>query len=55
MVPPFSGQRRDWDIDHVPELGDNPTRPEALDNYNSGTRLECPACNRSRGDRDSQR
>ncbi|EIO4563811.1 hypothetical protein LQM11_004451 [Vibrio parahaemolyticus] len=24
-------------------------RSQVLDNYNKGTRLECPSCNRSRG------
>ncbi|MGE7913040.1 GH-E family nuclease [Lysinibacillus xylanilyticus] len=27
------------------------TRKEVLDNYQTGTRLECPSCNRSGGNR----
>ncbi|WP_415774431.1 GH-E family nuclease [Paraburkholderia sp. J94] len=45
---------RDWDIDHQPawskrDLTDGTTRKEVLDEYNTGARLECPSCNRSRG------
>lgn len=50
-VAPGKG-RRDWDVDHQPAWSkrDLPsTRKEVLDNYNTGTRLECPGCNRSRG------
>ncbi|MFJ6267118.1 GH-E family nuclease [Lysinibacillus xylanilyticus] len=55
-VEPFSGEKRDWDIDHVPawtnrEFPANVTRKEVLDNYQKGTRLECPSCNRSGGNR----
>jgi hypothetical protein len=55
-TPPEKGTReqpRDWDVDHQPpwkqrELSGK-TRQEVLDDYNEGTRLECPSCNRSRG------
>jgi HNH/ENDO VII superfamily nuclease with conserved GHE residues len=56
-VEPGTGPR-DWDIDHqppwsqrIPELGEDPdlTRGDVIDNYQEGTRLECPACNRGRG------
>ena|GEM_PF-5739400 len=55
-VPPFSGMKRDWDIDHTPAwtnrtFPSNVTRKEVLDDYQKGTRLECPSCNRSRGNR----
>jgi filamentous hemagglutinin len=51
-VAPGQG-RRDWDIDHqLPwskrDLSDM-SRKEVLDEFNRGTRLECPGCNRSRG------
>lgn len=58
-VPPRSGPR-DWDIDHQPPwsqrtgpLSENPdlTRAEVIDEYQRGTRLECPRCNRGRGAR----
>jgi hypothetical protein len=54
-VPP-GGAPRDWDIDHQPawskrDLSDM-TRKEVLDEYNRGTRLECPHCNRGRGNRE---
>jgi filamentous hemagglutinin len=47
-VAPGQGPR-DWDIDHQPDLADLTTRKQVLDDYNTGTRLECPSCNRSRG------
>jgi hypothetical protein len=56
-VEPGAGPR-DWDIDHqppwslrIPELSEDPglTRGDVIDNYQEGTRLECPACNRGRG------
>ncbi|MCR8851116.1 GH-E family nuclease [Rossellomorea sp. SC111] len=56
-VKPYSGENRDWDVDHTPawtnrEFPPNVTRKEVLDNYQEGTRLECPVCNRRRGNRD---
>ena len=46
---------RDWDVDHQPPWATRDrvgmTRKEVLDDYNQGTRLECPSCNRSRGTR----
>jgi HNH/ENDO VII superfamily nuclease with conserved GHE residues len=49
-VAPGEGPR-DWDIDHQPKLKDRDwtglTRPEQLDDFNTGTRLRCPGCNRS--------
>jgi RHS repeat-associated protein len=55
-VKPFSGQKRDWDIDHTPSWTNRlftfPTRKAVLDDYQKGTRLECPSCNRSRGNKD---
>ncbi len=55
-VPPRSGQPRDWDINHDPpwtkrEFPPDVTRKEVLDNYQDGTWLECPTCNRSAGNR----
>ena len=55
-VPPRSGQPRDWDINHHPawskrEFKPDVTRQEVLDNYQEGTSLECPSCNRSAGNR----
>ncbi|MCC6698918.1 MAG: hypothetical protein IT365_25065, partial [Candidatus Hydrogenedentes bacterium] len=55
MVPPRSGPR-DWDIDHQPtwtnrQFPPDVTRSEVLDSYQQGTRLECPSCNRGRGNR----
>lgn len=51
-VAPGQGHR-DWDVDHQPAWSERDlsgmTRKEVLDNYNQGTRLECPSCNRSRG------
>ena len=53
-VAPGQG-RRDWDVDHQPPWSQRDlsgkTRSEVLDEYNQGTRLECPSCNRSRGAR----
>lgn len=55
-IPPGKGTRekpRDWDVDHQPPWSKRDhngwTREEILDDYNRGTRLECPQCNRSRG------
>ncbi|HPU38462.1 MAG TPA: GH-E family nuclease [Microthrixaceae bacterium] len=59
VVPPRSGPR-DWDIDHQPpwsqrsgSLSKDPdlTRADVIDEYQRGTRLECPSCNRGRGAR----
>ncbi len=51
-VAPGQG-KRDWDVDHQPPWSQRDltglTRQQILDEYNSGTRLECPSCNRSRG------
>ena len=51
-VAPGQG-RRDWDVDHQPPWSQRDlsgmTRQQILDEYNRGTRLECPSCNRSRG------
>ncbi|MGE8409340.1 MAG: GH-E family nuclease [Pseudomonas sp.] len=53
-VAPGQG-RRDWDVDHQPPWSQRDlsgkTRSEVLDEYNQGTGLECPSCNRSRGAR----
>jgi len=49
-VPPGEGSR-DWDLDHEPKWKDRDLegldRPGVLDEYNKGTRLRCPFCNRS--------
>ena len=55
-VPPNSGIPRDWDASHNPswsnrEFPADVTRPQVLDNYNTGVGLECPGCNRSGGNR----
>ncbi|ACC76292.1 filamentous haemagglutinin family outer membrane protein (plasmid) [Paraburkholderia phymatum STM815] len=51
-VAPGQGAR-DWDVDHQPPWSQRDltgmTRQEVINEYNSGTRLECPSCNRSRG------
>jgi RHS repeat-associated protein len=51
-VAPGQGPR-DWDVDHQPPWSqrdlEGMTRQEVLDEYNRGTRLECPSCNRGRG------
>ena len=43
--------KRDWDVDHQPKWKDrnleNKTRKEVLNEYNKGTRLRCPNCNRA--------
>ncbi len=54
---PHKGEKRNnpegWDIDHQPPWSQRDLsemeRSQVLDNYNKGTRLECPSCNRSRG------
>ena len=55
-VKPFSGEKRDWHVDHKPAWTNrvfpaNVTRKEVLDNYQKGTRLECPSCNIRGGNR----
>lgn len=55
-VPPRSGKPRDWDINHDPawtkrEFPPEVSRKEVLDNYQKGTWLECPTCNRAAGNR----
>lgn len=55
-VAPGEGAR-DWDASHNPpwtnrEFSPDVTRPEVLDNYQEGTSLECPSCNRSGGNND---
>ncbi|MDQ0418972.1 RHS repeat-associated protein, partial [Croceifilum oryzae] len=57
MVPPFSGKSRDWDISHMPSWTNrrfslDSKRKDFLDNYQVNTFLECPSCNRPRGNRD---
>jgi hypothetical protein len=51
-VPPGTGPR-DWHLDHQPPWSQRDhtgmTRQQVLDDYNSGTRLECPHCNMSGG------
>lgn len=51
-VAPGEGHR-DWDVDHQPPWSkrdmSGKDRKGVLDDYNTGTRLECPGCNRSRG------
>ena len=52
-VEPGSGPR-DWDINHEPPWSQRTfppdvTRREVIENYQQGTNLECPTCNRSRG------
>ncbi len=59
-VPPGSGQPRDWDNSHLDPPWDErkklleesgAPRKEVLDEYNRDTQLECPTCNRGRGNR----
>jgi RHS repeat-associated protein len=52
-VEPGSGPR-DWDINHEPPwtqrtFPPDVTRREVIENYQKGTNLECPSCNRRRG------
>ncbi|MDF4024661.1 RHS repeat-associated core domain-containing protein [Luteibacter sp. PPL201] len=59
MVPPKSGVNRDWDVSHYPSWSNRSfppgtPRPDIIDNYQEGTSLECPACNRSRGNNDAR-
>jgi hypothetical protein len=47
---------RDWDVNHDPAWTNRSfepgvTRPEVRDNYQDGTWLECPSCNRGAGNR----
>jgi RHS repeat-associated protein len=51
-VDPNSGQARDWDVNHDPkwserEFAPDATRQDVIDNYQEGTELECPTCNRA--------
>lgn len=60
MVPPRTpGQTRDWDVSHNPSwtnrrFAPDVTRAEVQDDYQVGTSLECPACNRIGGNDDSR-
>lgn len=50
-VSPGSGPR-DWDVDHQPKWTDrqfspNASRQDVINNYQEGTSLRCPSCNRS--------
>jgi HNH/ENDO VII superfamily nuclease with conserved GHE residues len=56
-VPAGSETPRDWDVSHQPswtnrEFPADVTRDQVIDNYQQGTSLECPGCNRSRGNND---
>ena len=58
-VPPNSGSPRDWDMSHYPSWSNrwfptDVTRQEVRDNYQQGTSLECPGCNRSGGNNDER-
>lgn len=50
-VPPNEGTPRDWDNHHDPKWKDRDltgkNRKEVLDDFNKGTSLLCPGCNRS--------
>lgn len=53
---PQSGLPRDWDMSHTPSWTKRRfpqfvTRKQVLDNYQQGTWLECPHCNRPAGNR----
>jgi RHS repeat-associated protein len=53
---PQSGLPRDWDMSHTPSWTKRRfpqfvTRKQVLDNYQQGTWLECPHCNRAAGNR----
>ena len=55
-VPPFGGRMRDWDVNHSPPwtkrlFDDYAARRGVLENYQLGTWLECPHCNRAAGNR----
>ena len=59
MVPPNSGQPRDWDLSHNPSWSKRTfpagtTRPDVRDNYQQGTMLECVQCNRAGGNNDGR-
>lgn len=56
QVKPNSGLKQDLNVDHTPawtnrQFPTGITRKEVLNNYQKGTRLECPTCNRSGGNR----
>jgi RHS repeat-associated protein len=58
-VPPNSGLPRDWDVSHNPSWTNRTFPPDAsrqdvIDNYQQGTSLECPSCNRSGGNNDGR-
>jgi len=51
------GQNRDWDMGHVPSwtrrlFSPDVTRQQVIGNYQTGARVECAGCNRSRGNKD---
>lgn len=60
---PYKGESRNtkegWDVSHNPSWSKRDKsgfkdRKEVLDNYNTGTSLECRGCNRSAGNNDSR-
>lgn len=51
-VEPNSGSPRDWDVNHSPKWSDrefppDATREDVINDYQKGTDLNCPTCNRS--------
>ena len=51
-VEPNSGKPRDWDVNHSPKWSDrefspDATREDVVNDYQKGTDLKCPTCNRS--------
>jgi RHS repeat-associated protein len=59
IVTPNSGTPRDWDVSHNPSwtnrtFAPGTTRPDVIRNYQEGTSLECPACNRGGGNNDAR-
>jgi RHS repeat-associated protein len=51
-VEPNGGKPRDWDVNHSPKWSDrefspDATREDVINDYQKGTDLKCPTCNRS--------
>lgn len=58
-VAPKTGLPRDWDVSHNPswtnrDFDPKGPRSDVIDDYQKGTSLECPSCNRSGGNNDSR-
>ena len=59
MVPPNTGQARDWDMSHNPSWSNRTfpsgtSRPDVREDYQRGIQLECSICNRAGGNNDGR-